>query len=143
MSQGIFDFGEEPAHANLVKACGNFLIQSAMEGLAETMALAEKNGVDRTAFIDFFGQTIFNCRIYQNYGRMIAEKRYTPVGFQMQLALKDNNLVRGAAEQSHVPMPLANLNHDRLMAGIARGHATADWTALAQLVDEAAGLGEI
>ena len=143
LSQGIFDFGENPAHANLVKVCGNFLIQSAMEGLAETMALAEKNGVDRSAFIDFFAQTIFACRIYQNYGGMIAEKRYTPVGFQMQLALKDNNLVREAAEQARVPMPLANLNHDRLMAGIARGQAEADWSSLGLLVDEAAGLGEI
>lgn len=140
MGQPIFDFGADPAHASLVKACGNFLINSAMEAMAEAMALAEKNGVDRVAMIDFFGETMFNCRIYRNYGHLIAEKRYTPVGFQMQLALKDNNLVREAAEQSHVPMPLANLNHDRLMTGIARGHADADWTSLAQLVDEAAGL---
>lgn len=143
MGQGIFDFGAEPAHANLVKVSGNFLIQSAMEAMAETLALAEKNGIDRTAFIDFFGQTLFACRIYQNYGRMIAEKRYTPVGFQMQLALKDNNLVREAAEQSRVPMPLASLNHDRLLTGIARGHGDADWASLGQFVDEAAGLGEI
>ena len=143
MGPSIFDFGEDPAHANLVKACGNFLINSAMEAMAESMALAEKNGIDRVALIDFFGQTLFNCRIYQNYGRLIAEKRYTPVGFQMQLALKDNNLVREAAEQARVPMPLANLNHDRLMTGIARGYAEADWTALAGLIDEAAGLGEI
>lgn len=140
ISQGIFDFGTEPAQANVVKASGNFLINAAMEAMAEALALAEKNGVDRTAFIDFFGQTIFNCRIYQSYGRMLAEKRYTPVGFPMHLALKDNNLVRDAAEHSHVPMPLANLNHDRLMTGIARGRAESDWVALGQLVDEAAGL---
>jgi 3-hydroxyisobutyrate dehydrogenase-like beta-hydroxyacid dehydrogenase len=142
MSQGIFDFGEDPAHANVVKVSGNFLINSAMEAMAEALALAEKNGIDRSSVIDFFGQTLFACRIYQNYGRLIAEKRYTPVGFQMELALKDNNLVREAAEQAHVPMPLANLNHDRLMSGIARGRASADWTALTQLVDEAAGLEE-
>lgn len=140
MSQGIFDFGSDPSHANLVKACGNFLINSAMEAMAEALALAEKDGVDRSDFINFFTQTLFACRIYQNYGRMIAEKRYTPAGFQMQLALKDNNLVRGAAEQAHVPMPLANLNHDRLMAGIARGRGEWDWTALTQLVNESAGL---
>lgn len=140
MSQGIFDFGSDPAHANLVKICGNFLINSAIEGMAEAMALAEKEGVDRADFVNFFTQTIFACGIYQNYGRMIAEKRYTPVGFQMQLALKDNNLVRDAAEQARVPMPYASLNHDRLMTGIARGRGEMDWTSLAQLVDESAGL---
>lgn len=140
MSQGIFDFGANPTHANLVKVCGNFLINSAMEGMAEAMSLAEKNGIDRVNFIDFFAQTLFACGIYQNYGRMIAEKRYTPAGFQMELGLKDNNLVREAAEQSRVPMPLASLNHDRLMSGIAQGRGAADWSALAQLVDENAGL---
>jgi 3-hydroxyisobutyrate dehydrogenase-like beta-hydroxyacid dehydrogenase len=58
----------------------------------------------------------------------------------MELALKDNNLVRDAAEQARVPMPLASLNHDRLMSAVAHGHGDADWTALAQLVDENAGL---
>src|SRR5205807_245388 len=43
----IFDFGENPAHASLVKASGNFLINSALEAMAEALALAEKNGVDR------------------------------------------------------------------------------------------------
>ena len=140
MGQGIFDFGTNPAHANLVKVCGNFLINSAMEAMAEAMALAEKDGVDRSAFIDFFGQTLFACSIYQNYGRMIAEKRYTPVGFQMQLGLKDNKLVREAAEQARVPMPYASLNHDRLIAGVARGRGEDDWASLARLVDESAGL---
>lgn len=143
MGPGIYDFGDDPAQANLVKISGNFLINSAMEAMAEALALGEKNGLDRSAMMDFYSQTLFACRIYQNYGRLIAEKRYTPVGFQMQLALKDNNLVRDAAERAQVPMPLANLNHDRLMTSIARGHAEADWTAVSAFVDEAAGLGEI
>jgi 3-hydroxyisobutyrate dehydrogenase-like beta-hydroxyacid dehydrogenase len=140
MSQGIFDFGLDVSHANLVKICGNFMINSAMEAMAESLSLAEKSGMDRVDFMDFFAQTIFACGIYQNYGHRIAEKTYTPVGFQMELALKDNNLVRDAAEQARVPMPLASLNHDRLMSVVAHGHGDADWTALAQLVDENAGL---
>jgi len=143
LGQGIFDFGENPLNANLVKISGNFLINSAMEALAEVLALVEKNGLDRVAVSDFFGQTLFGCYIYQRYGGMIAEKNYTPVGFQMQLGLKDNNLVREAAELSHVPMPLASLNHDRLLSGVARGHGEADWASLGAFVDEAAGLGKI
>jgi len=48
--------------------------------------------------------------------------------------------VREAAEQARVPMPYASLNHDRLIAGVARGRGEDDWASLARLVDESAGL---
>ncbi|MBV9229838.1 MAG: NAD(P)-dependent oxidoreductase [Chloroflexi bacterium] len=140
MGQGIFDFGEDPAHASVIKICGNFMIGSAIEAMGEAMALAEKCGIERSDFINMFTQTMFACGIYQNYGRIIAERRFTPVGFEMQLALKDNNLIREAAEQAHVTMPLASLNHDRLMANMARGRSKIDWTALTELINEDAGL---
>ncbi len=140
MGQGVFDFGEEPMAANVVKLCGNFLIGSALEAMAEALTLAEKNGLDRTMVMNMFGQTIFACPIYQNYGKMIAEKRYTPVGFETRLALKDVNLVLDAAEQVKMPMPFASFVHHRLLAGVAKGRGTMDWTSLAQMVAEDAGL---
>jgi 3-hydroxyisobutyrate dehydrogenase-like beta-hydroxyacid dehydrogenase len=45
MSQGLFDFGEDPGSANVVKLCGNFLVASTIEALAEMMVLAERNSV--------------------------------------------------------------------------------------------------
>src|ERR1700722_20063753 len=56
ISQAIFDFGEDPGGANVVKLCGNFLIASAMESLAEAFALARKNGIDPNSVADFFGK---------------------------------------------------------------------------------------
>src|SRR3989442_7616043 len=47
VSQGIFDFGEDPGAANVVKLCGNFLIAAAIEALAEALTLAQKCGLDR------------------------------------------------------------------------------------------------
>jgi len=138
--QGIFDFGDDPAMANVVKLCGNFLVVSAMEALAEALTLAEKHGIDRSAVAQFLTQTAFACPIYQNYGRMIAEKRYTPAGFQMVLGLKDVNLMLDTAEQAKMPLPLANLVHDHLLSGIAKGRGELDWSALAQIVGEAAGV---
>jgi 3-hydroxyisobutyrate dehydrogenase-like beta-hydroxyacid dehydrogenase len=139
MGQGVFDFGEEPMAANVVKLCGNFLIGSALEAMAEALTLAEKNGLDRNRVITMFGQIMFPGPIYQNYGKMIAEKHYIPVGFEMSLALKDTNLVLETAEQVQMPMPLASLVHHRLLAGVAKGRGSFDWSALAQLVDEDAG----
>ena len=40
-------FGEDPGAANVVKLCGNFLIAAAIESMAESLALAEKESVDR------------------------------------------------------------------------------------------------
>ncbi|TMD48877.1 MAG: NAD(P)-dependent oxidoreductase, partial [Chloroflexi bacterium] len=88
MGQGIFDFGEDPGAANVVKLCGNFLILSAMEAMAEALTLAEKSGLDRLAVIDMLTRTMFSAPIYQNYGKMIAEKRHTPAGFRQSLGLK-------------------------------------------------------
>ena len=140
LGQGIFDFGEEPERANIVKICGNFLIVAAMEAMGEALTLAEKNGIDRSAFIDMISHTLFASPIYQNYGKMIAERRFTPVGFQMKLGLKDINLFLDSAEEAQAPMPLGNLLHDRLISGIARGKGEADWAEFTRLISEAAGI---
>jgi 3-hydroxyisobutyrate dehydrogenase-like beta-hydroxyacid dehydrogenase len=140
LGQGIFDFGEDPGAANIVKLCGNFLILSAMEAMAEALALAEKSGIARSAVTDMLTHTLFSAPIYQIYGKMIAEKRHTPAGFRQTLGLKDLNLVRDVAEHATMPMPFASLLHDRLLAGIAKGRGDMDWSALSLDVLENAGL---
>jgi 3-hydroxyisobutyrate dehydrogenase-like beta-hydroxyacid dehydrogenase len=84
--------------------------------------------------------TILSNPIYQGYGKMIAQKSHTPAGFRQTLGLKDINLVKDLAEQQTMPMPLASLLHDRLLAGMAKGRAEMDWSALSLDVLENAGL---
>jgi 3-hydroxyisobutyrate dehydrogenase-like beta-hydroxyacid dehydrogenase len=141
LGQGIFDFGKDPGAANIVKLCGNFLILSTMEAMAEALTLAEKNGLDRSAVNDMLTHTLFSAPIYQTYGKIIAEKRHTPAGFRLTLGLKDNNLVGDTAEHSIMPMPLQSLLHDRLLAAIAKGRGDMDWSAVSLEVLEDAGLG--
>lgn len=140
VGQGIFDFGEDVGAANVVKLAGNFLIISAIEAMAEAFTLAEKNGVDRAQIADLFGQTLFACPIYQNYGRMIAQQQYEPAGFKLALGLKDVTLALQTARASQMPMPLASLLHDRLIAAVANGKGEIDWTGLALTASEEAGL---
>ena len=45
IGQGTFEFGDDPGAANVVKLCGNFMIASAIEALAEALTLAEKRCV--------------------------------------------------------------------------------------------------
>jgi 3-hydroxyisobutyrate dehydrogenase-like beta-hydroxyacid dehydrogenase len=139
MGQAIHDFGEEPGAANVVKLSGNFLILSAVEAMAEALTFAEKSGIDRQALAGFLGQTIFNCPIYQNYGRILAAQTYAPAGFKLELGMKDVRLVRDAAESATVPMPLADLLHARLLTSLAKGRGQLDWTAIEMVSAEDAG----
>lgn len=141
-SQGIIDFGEEAGAANVVKLAGNFMIQASMEMMAEAYTLAEKYKVDRTKVADFFGSTLFNSPIFKNYGKMIAEKDYTQVGFTTQLGYKDARLIFNMSQLSQTPMPFITVVHNRLLSALAKGWNERDWSeAISRGVTDDAGLG--
>ncbi|HEV3234952.1 MAG TPA: NAD(P)-dependent oxidoreductase [Candidatus Dormibacteraeota bacterium] len=140
LGQGVFDLGEDPGAANVVKLACNFLLAAAIEAMAEAFTLAEKNGIERRHLADLLVQTLFDCPAYRNYAGLIAEQRYQPALFKLSLGLKDVSLVRQTAASSLVPMPLAGLLHDHFLAAAAKGRGDLDWTGLAGEVSEAAGL---
>jgi len=131
------DFGEEVGAANVVKLCGNFLIAATVESLAEILALAEKNGVDRNAVAEMIGKF---SPLHYAYAKTIAERKFSPAGFRLVLGLKDVNLILQMAAESTTPLPLASLLHDRCLSGVAKGRGDLDWSAIALNVAEDAGL---
>jgi len=140
MGRAVFDFGEAPGAANVAKLCGNFLIASAIEAMAEAFAMAEKSGVDRNQVAAMLTKTLFASPVYQRYGEMVAAKRHTPAGFKLPLGLKDVELVLKTAGAARVPMPLAGMVRERIIAGLAKGRDEMDWSALALGVLDEAGL---
>jgi 3-hydroxyisobutyrate dehydrogenase-like beta-hydroxyacid dehydrogenase len=140
MSQRVFDFGDEPGAANVIKLAGNFLLGAAIEAMAEAFTLAEKLGVPRRQTYEFFTQTLFDCFVYRGYGDLVASERYQPVGAQPSLIRKDLGLILNAADEGLVPMPLASLIHQRLTATVAKGRQDVDWAGFADEVSESAGL---
>jgi 3-hydroxyisobutyrate dehydrogenase-like beta-hydroxyacid dehydrogenase len=141
IGQGTFDFGDDAGAANIVKLCGNFLIASAIESLAEAFGLAQKNGIDPKSVAEMFGSTLFACPVYQGYGMRIAEQKSESAGFRLVLALKDINLALQAAAASSMPMPFASMVRDRCVSGMAKGRENMDWTTvIARGVAEDAGL---
>ncbi|MGH9703421.1 MAG: NAD(P)-dependent oxidoreductase [Candidatus Acidiferrales bacterium] len=139
VSQGIFDYGEDPGAATVAKVCGNFLIMAAIEALAEAAVLGEKNGVNRKDLFDMLTQSLFACTVYQGYAQRLIEQKFETAGFRLALGLKDINLALDASESSAVPMPLASLLHDRWLSAIASGRQNMDVTAVSLNVAEAAG----
>jgi 3-hydroxyisobutyrate dehydrogenase and related beta-hydroxyacid dehydrogenases len=104
------------------------------------MALVEKGGVDRHAYLDLLTSSLFNVPLYKNYGALIADRKFTPPGFAAPLGQKDMRLVLAAAEHLDVPLPLASLLRDRFIRLAAEGGTTRDWSAVGALAAQDAGL---
>eukprot|EP00968_Pinguiococcus_pyrenoidosus_P018262 scaffold1878_cov258-Pinguiococcus_pyrenoidosus.AAC.21 len=101
-SPQIYVLGEDAGLANVLKLSGNFLIAAAIEALAEALALAEANGLDRRQAAGMLTSTIFDCIIYKGYGQRVSERDHRPGGFALELGLKDVKLVLDAAEKAKV-----------------------------------------
>jgi 3-hydroxyisobutyrate dehydrogenase-like beta-hydroxyacid dehydrogenase len=142
IGQRIFVLGDEPKSANLVKLSGNFLIASVIESLGEAMALVEKGGVDRHAYLDLLTATLFNAPVYKTYGGLIADRKFQPAGFTAPLGHKDIRLALAAGEALNVPLPLASLLRDRFLNLLAHGGEELDWSAIGALAAKDAGLVE-
>lgn len=138
--KGIYDFGDDPGAANVVKLAGNFMIAASLEMMGEAFTMAEKNGVSRLSIYEMLSQTLFAAPIFQNYGKIVATHAYEPVAFRLPLGLKDINLTLKTAADSNVTMPLADLIKNRFISAIAKGRSDLDWGALAKGASDDAGL---
>ncbi len=139
LGQKTFVVGVEPGHANLFKLLGNMMTATTLEMLGEAVAVALKRGLDPMTFVDIMTSTMYGGRAHKIYGDRIVRRSYAP-GFVMPLVLKDERLALAEAEDAGAPMPLVDVVRDRLITGIARGHADLDWSALGLIAADEAGL---
>lgn len=126
-------FGDQPSAANLVKLSANFLFATVFESLGEAIALIDRGGVDRHAYVDFLTSTMFGAPAYTVYGALVAADDPPPVGFAAPLGFKDIRLALAAAEDLHVAMPFASVLHDRFVELLASGNENQDWSAVGRM----------
>jgi 3-hydroxyisobutyrate dehydrogenase-like beta-hydroxyacid dehydrogenase len=139
MGQRTWRLGAEPKEASAAKLAGNFLIAAAIECMGEAVVMAERYGVRPAALLEILGNTLFAAPVYRNYGALIAERRYEPAGFRLELGLKDMRLALAAGESARTPMPVASLLRDHLLEAVAHGDGERDWSALAEVARRHAG----
>jgi len=143
MGPKLLVVGERPSMANVVKLCGNFLIATVLESLAESLTFARKSGVDPQMLLDFLTTTMFTAPVYKSYGELIVQGKHEPAGFALPLGLKDVRLVLQAAESAGVPMPIASVLRDRFITALARGNQDKDWSVIGRVAAEDAGLPSV
>lgn len=141
ISPKIVRAGEKPSSANILKLCGNFSILAVIEASAEAYALAEGSGIDRSVAYDLIsgpGGLMSSLPIHINYGRMVAQHAYKPVGFTAANGLKDATLIANAAAAAGVDMPLVEIVKRRLEATVSEpGGGDRDWASIASQVKPA------
>jgi 3-hydroxyisobutyrate dehydrogenase-like beta-hydroxyacid dehydrogenase len=131
--------GTDPSQANAVKVCVNFMIAVLIESFGEAFATIRKSGVDPKLFLEIVNG-LFKSPVYETYGRIIAEARFEPAGFKLELGLKDARLVLQTADENASPMPLASVVRDQFLSAMAHGQGALDWSSMAKTAARNAGL---
>jgi 3-hydroxyisobutyrate dehydrogenase-like beta-hydroxyacid dehydrogenase len=117
-----------------VKISVNFTIVHALQAMAEAINLVEAHQIDASEFIELIGNTLFPGAIYNGYGSMMAESRYSPPGFTLDLGLKDLGLAEALAVEGGVTLPSAAVLRERFETAIAtKSLQGLDWASLAEV----------
>ena len=140
LGQRSFHVGEMPWVASAMKLACNMLTAATLESMGEAFAFLEKVGVPPERAQEILTGSLFDGHVHKAYGQKIVTRRYTPPGMTAPLATKDLRLLLAEAEHNNVPMPVASLLHDRLVAVQARGWSELDWSALGLLAAFEAGI---
>lgn len=140
IARRVFEAGDKPEHAAIVKLANSFLLGCAIEAMAEAFALVRKYGVKADILYDVMTEGLFSAPAYKGYGRLIADRTYSNPGFTAELGLKDVRLVLGAGDAENVALPAINALHGHLLSAIAHGNGGHDWSVVAQEHASSAGL---
>src|SRR5512132_2352702 len=108
--------------------------------MGETFTLVQKHGIEPKRSLEIINGRLIRAPIYENYGKLIANRRWEPAGFKLRHGLKDVRLALAAAEEVLTPMPLGSLLRDRYLTAMARGWGDIDWAALARVTTANAGM---
>jgi 3-hydroxyisobutyrate dehydrogenase-like beta-hydroxyacid dehydrogenase len=107
--------------------------------MAEITVLAEKGGLERSAFLEFLNRSVMGSVFTRYKTPAFVKLDYHPT-FTPVLLRKDFDLGLKAARELDVPMPLAALTHELVQGLIGRGHVDQDFALLLQQQADASGL---
>jgi 2-hydroxy-3-oxopropionate reductase len=125
----------------LCKVCNQMVIGGTLAAVSEAFALARKAGVDpakvRAALLGGFASS----RVLEAHGERILQSNYKP-GFRTRLFAKDLRIAADTLTEHFTPAPVAAAVQQLVAAMMAAGKEDADYSALATVLFELAGLHE-
>lgn len=124
--------------ARLVKICHNILLGVVTQAMAEITVLAERGGVERSAFLEFLNDSVMGSTFSRYKTPAFVNLDFTPT-FTPVLLRKDFDLGMAAARATNVPMPLSALCTELVVSAIGAGYVNEDFAVL--LLEQARGAG--
>ena len=139
-AERIIRIGDAGA-GQVCKVCNQMVIGGTLAAVSEAFALARKAGVDaakvRQALLGGFAAS----RVLEVHGERILARNYKP-GFRAQLYAKDYRVAAETLAANTTPAPVTAAVHQLVTALIASGRGGDDYSALAKIVFELAGVVE-
>jgi 3-hydroxyisobutyrate dehydrogenase len=125
--------------ARIAKICHNVFLGVVTQSLAEITVLAEKAGMPRHAFLDFFNKSVMGST-FTKYKTPAFVNLDFHVTFTPKLLRKDMDLGLDAGRARGVPLPVASLTRDMIQNMIDAGMTEEDFSTLLVMQAKASGL---
>ena len=124
----VVDLGDEIGAGSRMKLVLNAWLVALVEGLAESIALAEGIGADPARFLEIIDGGPLGPPYAKLKGTAMIERNFEP-SFPLSLAAKDAGLVDEAARAAGLDLPLPRVIRDQMAKAIAAGHGDEDMAA--------------
>jgi 3-hydroxyisobutyrate dehydrogenase-like beta-hydroxyacid dehydrogenase len=125
--------------ARIAKICHNVYLGVITQCLAEITILAQKAGMSRQAFLEFFNKSVMGST-FTKYKTPAFVNLDFSVTFTPKLLRKDLDLGLDAGREFEVPMPLASLTRDLIQQMIGNGMTEQDFATLLVMQAKASGV---
>ncbi len=118
----------------VAKACNQMIMVAAIQAVAEAMRLAKAAGVDCAKVKSALSGGSAGSRVLDVMGERMVQRDFS-AGIEARLHHKDYGLVRAAARQSGVPLPLTAVVDQQLNALMAQGWGRDDTSSLLRVLE--------
>lgn len=138
MGKNIVLVGDNGA-GQVAKACNQIVVAVTIEGVAEALTFARKNGVDPAKVRDALMGGFAGSRILEVHGKRMLDNAYPP-GFKTRLHRKDMNIVMQTAHELGLDLPAAALVTEHLDVLMNAGDAELDSAAVMKVIENLSGM---
>ena len=132
MAKSITRIGDSGA-GQVAKMCNQIIIGATIEGVAEAMDLAQKNGANAEAIRGALLGGFAGSKVLEIHGKRMLDDNFAP-GFKTALHQKDMRIALQNGEENHRPLPAAKLFSQRLQQLIAQNDGELDSAAAYKIV---------
>lgn len=122
-----------------VKACNQIQVALNLVGMAETLVLGAKAGVDPAIVVEVLSAGFAQSRAMDVRGPRVIRGDFAP-GFRSRFHFKDLNIVRETARAFECSLPASALAHELFSAMQASGWGDLDHSAVIKVIESLSGV---